>query len=317
MEARDDMSSLTIDKFRMKAEELGCLCYTDKTLSSCTTFGTGGRITLLTDLCGTDAARVLFPLVESSELPYYILGKGSNIIADDRDSGLIVLRTGKLMSDIAVNGNEITCQAGATLSAVSSAARDNSLTGFEFAYGIPGNVGGAVFMNAGAYGGEIKDCIIRAEAVDKKGNVITLSSDDMELGYRHSIFMKKDFIITKAVFGLNGGNKDEITAKMDELTVKRREKQPLEYRSAGSTFKRPEGAFAAALIEQCGLKGYSCGDAQVSEKHSGFVINKGTASFEDVMAVINHVRRTVKEKTGYVLECEPEIITERTDIWDI
>ncbi|MGN1090712.1 MAG: UDP-N-acetylmuramate dehydrogenase [Huintestinicola sp.] len=308
---------MTIDEFRKKAEELGCLCYTDKTLSGCTTFGTGGRIALLTDLCGTDAAKVLFPLLEYSGLPYYILGKGSNIIADDRDSGLIVLRTGKLMSDITVDGEEISCQSGATLSAVSAAARDNSLTGFEFAYGIPGNVGGAVFMNAGAYGGEIKDCIVWAEAVDKKGNVITISRDDMELGYRHSIFMKKDFIITKAVFRLNRGNKADITAKMDELTAKRREKQPLEYRSAGSTFKRPEGAFAAALIEQCGLKGYSCGDAQVSEKHSGFVINKGTASFEDAMAVINHVRRTVKEKTGYVLECEPEIITERTDIWDI
>lgn len=317
MKARDDMSSLTIDEFRRKAEELGCLCYAGKTLSSCTSFGTGGRVALLTDLCGTDAARVLFPMLECSGLPYYILGKGSNIIADDRDSGLIVLRTGKLMSEISIDSEEMTCQAGAALSAVSAAARDNSLTGFEFAYGIPGNVGGAVFMNAGAYGGEIKDCIVYAEAVDKKGNVITLSRDDMELGYRHSVFMKKDCIITKAVFMLNKGSRDEITAKMDELTAKRRDKQPLEYRSAGSTFKRPQGAFAAALIEQCGLKGYSCGDAQVSQKHSGFVINKGNATFEDAMAVINHVRRTVREKTGYILECEPEIITERKDIWDI
>ena len=179
----------------------------------------------------------------------------------------------------------------------------------DFAYAIPGSIGGAVYMNAGAYGGEIKDVIEYAKAVDNNGKVHKFTAEEMDFGYRKSIFVKNKFIVTEAAFLLKKGDSDEIREKMNDLTAKRKEKQPLEFRSAGSTFKRPQGTFAALLIEQCGLKGYTSGDAQVSEKHSGFVINRGNASFADVMAVIDHVKQTVFEKTGIMLECEPEIIS--------
>ena len=302
-----------IDAVKNAADELGCR-YTENTpLCSYTTFSTGGKCPLMIELNGAASASRLTRLMKEKSIPYYVIGKGSNLIADDRDIDMIFLHTGKDMSDITQDGNRLICGAGASLAAISARARDLSLTGLEFAHGIPGNAGGAVFMNAGAYGGEIKDVIVCAEAVDREGNIITLSKEEMALGYRHSIFKENGFIITKAVFELEKGVKEDISAKMAELAAMRKEKQPLEFRSAGSTFKRPQGAFAAALIEQCGLKGYCVGDAQVSEKHSGFVINKGHASFEDIMAVIAHVRRVVEEQTGYILECEPEIISTRSD----
>lgn len=301
-----------LSQIEKAADEAGCRFFRDKTFSMVTTFGTGGSIPLLIELNGSASVSRLVPFIRDAGARYYVIGNGSNIIADDCPSDLVVLRAGRDMSDITVEGTTIRCGAGISLGSVSAAARDNSLTGMEFANGIPGNAGGALFMNAGAYGGEMKDVIVSAEAVDSDGNVRTFTRDEMELSYRHSIFMKNRYIITRLELSLAAGDKDQITQRMNELTAKRREKQPLEYRSAGSTFKRPEGAFAAALIEQCGLKGYTCGGAQVSEKHSGFVINRGDASFDDVMAVISHVQQVVKEKTGYSLECEPEIITKRS-----
>lgn len=290
------------------AEELGCNTVSNGRLSSYTTFGIGGSFPLLIEANGAETLSKLIPMMRNENIPFYVIGRGSNLLAADSDLDMVFIHIGRDMAEIAVDGGKLSCGAGASLSAVCTAARDHSLAGLEFAYGIPASVGGAVFMNAGAYGGEIKDIIVSAEAVDMNGKIIIFTPAEMDMSYRHSIFSKGGYIITKAEFELQKGNVSEITEKMNTLTAKRREKQPLEYRSAGSTFKRPQGAFAAALIEQCGLKGYTVGGAQVSMKHSGFVINTGNATFEDVMAVVEHVKKTVYEQTGFTLECEPEII---------
>ena len=213
------------------------------------------------------------------------------------------------MAEIAVNGNIVTAGAGASLISVCKRALDNSLAGMEFAYGIPGTVGGGVYMNAGAYGGEIKDILKYAEAVDREtGEVRRFTAQEAQLSYRKSIFMDNGYIITSAVFELSQGDPAEIKAKMNELMEKRISKQPLDFPSAGSTFKRPEGSFASLLIDQCGLKGLSVGGAQVSTKHSGFVINTGNATSADIFALIEKVKEIVFEKTGYRLECEPVIL---------
>lgn len=299
------MTSEQINKIKSVAESCGCKCSENEPLSRYTTFGIGGKCPLMIEINGEECLKKLLPMMD---MPFYVIGKGSNLLVSDRDIDMIFLHMGKDNSDISLNGNVLTCKSGAALSAVSSFARDNSLTGLEFAYGIPGNIGGAIFMNAGAYGGEMKDVVQSVRAVDYQGNVCEFSADELDFSYRHSKFSGGGYVITEARLALSQGDKEEIAAKMAELTAKRKEKQPLEYRSAGSTFKRPQGTFAALLIEQCGLKGYSCGAAQVSEKHSGFVINKGGASFADVMSVIGHVKETVYAKTGIMLECEPEII---------
>ncbi|MCM1525543.1 MAG: UDP-N-acetylmuramate dehydrogenase [Ruminococcus sp.] len=302
-----------IERVKRAAAECGCEILENTELKRHTTFGIGGTCPLLAEINGADALKNILKALAESGTPYYIIGRGSNLLVSDGDIDMVFLRIGKDCADVSAEEAggrfRVICGAGAPLSAVSAFARDNGLTGMEFAYGIPGSVGGAVYMNAGAYGSEIKDIIEYVLASDKNGNIHVFNAEDMDMGYRKSVFASNKFIVIKAAFLLKKGNKEDIAAKMRELTEKRKEKQPLEYRSAGSTFKRPEGTFAALLIEQCGLKGYSCGDAQVSEKHSGFVINKGNASFADVMAVIDHVRQTVYSRTGIMLECEPEIIS--------
>ena len=213
-------------------------------------------------------------------------------------------------SPASVSGNTITAWAGASLQRVCVLARDNSLAGLEFAYGIPGSVGGALFMNAGAYGGEMKDVVTSCRYIGADGGIHEMQAADMQLAYRSSIFSNGNYVITSVTMELRSGDKAEITARMDELMQRRRDKQPLNYPSCGSTFKRPEGYFAAALIEECGLKGFSIGGAQVSDKHSGFVINRDNATFEDVMALVSEVRRVVLEKKGVELECEMLILGE-------
>ncbi|MDE5992703.1 MAG: UDP-N-acetylmuramate dehydrogenase, partial [Oscillospiraceae bacterium] len=188
---------------------------------------------------------------------------------------------------------------------------ENSLSDLEFAYGIPGTLGGAVFMNAGAYGGEMKDVIVSVRAMDRSGNIKEYDAEKLDFSYRHSRFSESGEIVLSADIRLTNGDKDKIKADMEAVLEKRRSKQPLEYPSAGSTFKRPEGSYASLLIEQCGLKGVHVGDAEVSTKHSGFIINKGNANFSQLMELIQIVKDTVKEKTGYVLECEPLIITDK------
>lgn len=239
------------------------------------------------------------------EIPYFILGNGSNLLVSDGGiEGAVISLAG--INGISAEGEKITCGAGAMLSSVCLKALSLSLTGLEFAYGIPGTAGGALYMNAGAYGGQMADVIESAECLTASGEIKTLKKEDMRLGYRSSVFKKGGLIIISLTLALKKGDKVEIKAEMDELLNRRKQKQPLEYPSAGSTFKRPEGYFAGALIEKNGLKGLSVGGAQVSEKHAGFVINRGGATAADVKALIGKIQKKVFENDGVMLE--PEVI---------
>lgn len=239
------------------------------------------------------------------EIPYFILGNGSNLLVSDGGiEGAVISLAG--INGISAEGEKITCGAGAMLSSVCLKALSLSLTGLEFAYGIPGTAGGALYMNAGAYGGQMADVIESAECLTASGEIKNLKKEDMRLGYRSSVFKKGGLIIISLTLALKKGDKAEIKAEMDELLNRRKQKQPLEYPSAGSTFKRPEGYFAGALIEKNGLKGLFVGGAQVSEKHAGFVINRGGATAADVKALIGKIQKKVFENDGVMLE--PEVI---------
>ena len=244
-------------------------------------------------------------------IPYYVMGNGSNLLVDDQGFRGVVIQLCKNMCEIKVEDTVITAYCGALLSKISNTALEYALTGFEFAQGIPGTLGGAVAMNAGAYGGEIRDVIISAELMDSKGCIITLSKEELALGYRTSIVQTNHYIVLKAVLGLQKGQKDIIAATMKDLAGRRRDKQPLEFPSAGSTFKRPEGHFAGKLIMDAGLKGYQIGGAKVSEKHCGFVVSDGTATFEDVKNLIEYIQLTVKEKFNVYLHPEVKIISSK------
>ncbi len=239
-----------------------------------------------------------------SEIPYMIVGNGSNLLISDDGIRGAVIHIGSGLCKISVNNDIITCESGAKLSSLCQFAYEHSLSGLEFAYGIPGSVGGAVYMNAGAYGGEIKDVILSASYYDEKKGFCECLRNDMELSYRHSIFSEKNLCITEASFLLHQASKDDIKEKMNELMARRKEKQPLNLPSAGSTFKRPPGHYASALIEQCGLKGSRIGGACVSEKHSGFVVNDGDATCDDVKRLIEFIKQRVYKETGVMLECE-------------
>ncbi len=240
-----------------------------------------------------------------SKLPYFILGKGSNLLVSDKGIERIVINLSSL-SEIIVSGDEIKVGAGAALNAVCTKAMMEELTGLEFAFGIPGGVGGALYMNAGAYGGEMSQVVKEAEYITVDGKRGTISLEDMKLGYRTSIFKNSNMIITSVTFALSKGEKEEIKNKMEDYMGRRKSKQPLEYPSAGSTFKRPEGYFAGALIEKNNLKGKRIGGAMVSEKHAGFVINYDNASASDVKELMKYVSDTVLEADGVLLE--PEVI---------
>lgn len=243
------------------------------------------------------------------DLPYYILGKGSNVLFADEGYSGVIIEIGAGMEKVERIGDTgIRAQAGVSLSALAAFAAREGLSGLEFAAGIPGTLGGAVTMNAGAYGGEMKDVIVSAKVMDEEGIVRKLSCEELELGYRTSIVQKKQLVVLEAEFLLNPGTTEEIQNTMKELNAKRREKQPLEYPSAGSTFKRPEGYFAGKLIEDAGLRGYRVGDAQVSEKHCGFVVNRGNATCAEVLQLIEEVQKKVKEQFGVQLEPEVRII---------
>lgn len=240
--------------------------------------------------------------VENSR--FIIVGNCSNIVFPDEGYDGTVIFTNKIKG-INIDGTRLTALCGEKLTSVSSAAAEASLSGLEFAYGIPGTVGGGVFMNAGAYGGEIKDCLSTVKVLDLNGDISVLPADALELGYRKSIFMEKNMFVLEATFELSRGDKDEIKQKNNENMQKRISKQPLDMPSCGSAFKRPEGHYAGALIEQCGLKGYSIGGAMVSEKHAGFIVNSGNATSADIEALIQHIQKTVADNTG--VELTPEI----------
>ena len=293
------------------AENLGAKIEFNAPMKKYTTFKCGGNASLLITPDSVDVLGKIISFCDSKNIKPLIIGNGSNLLVTDNGIDGVVIKIGSQMSKIELlDETTIYCEAGASLKSLCMFALENSLSGLEFAYGIPGNVGGAVYMNAGAYGGEMKDVLYSVTHIDDKGNAGELSKDKLDLGYRYSAYTKNGYTITSAVLKLVKADKSEIKAAMDDKLQRRKDKQPLEYPSAGSTFKRPEGYFAGALIEESGLKGYTVGGAQVSEKHAGFVINKGGATSSDVITLIHNVQSIVKEKFGVTLETEVKIIGE-------
>ena len=274
-----------------------------------TTFRVGGPADVLVQPDETALAAIL-ALCRQNHVPYSFIGNGSNLLVGDKGIRGVVIEMTDPMGNIEVDGTKITAQAGAMLSKIANTAASNGLGGMEFAAGIPGSVGGAVVMNAGAYGGEMKDIIEKVYVLDENGAQLELDRDALDFGYRHSCIPKKKYIVTKVVLDLVPRDEAEIRSEMKELNEKRAEKQPLQYPSAGSTFKRPEGYFAGKLIMDAGLRGYQVGGAQVSEKHCGFVINKGDATAADICQLMRDVSDKVQAQFGVVLEPEVKMIGE-------
>lgn len=274
-------------------------------MSRHTTFKIGGNADIFVKVKNEDELKTVLSLTKEFDLSLFVLGKGSNLLVSDKGIEGVVINLDGLDS-VTVDGDTVTCGAGASLRAVCMSAQKAGLSGLEFAYGIPGTVGGALYMNAGAYGGEMSQVVVSATALDRDGNKKLFNPEQMKLGYRTSAFKSTDLIITSVTLKLKQGKAYEIKAAMDDFFSRRRDKQPLEYPSAGSTFKRPEGYFAGALIEKNNLKGASVGGAQVSKKHAGFVINTGNATCEDVVSLIKKVKDTVKQADG--VDLEPEVI---------
>lgn len=272
-----------------------------------TTFKAGGYARYFAVPDSIDKLSVLISVLKENNAEYLIMGNGSNMLVSDKGYDGVVVNIGKKLSAVTVDGERITAQAGALLSSIASAALANSLEGFEFASGIPGSLGGAVAMNAGAYGGEMKDVILKTEYIDADGCMRTVIGDEHNFGYRRSRFENGEVILS-SVIELKRGNRDAVKSLMDELNSKRREKQPLNLPSAGSTFKRPEGYFAAKLIDDAGLRGYRVGGACVSDKHCGFIVNTDGASSSDIYELIKHVRKTVYDKFNVYLETEVKLI---------
>lgn len=270
-----------------------------------TTFRAGGPADYFAVPTEEEEIRGIIRLCKREHVPYYVIGNGSNLLVGDKGYRGVIIQVYRQMNLINIEGNILTAQAGASLAMTASEALNAGLAGFEFAAGIPGTLGGAVVMNAGAYGGEIKDVLLSARVLTKEGEILTLTKEELKFGYRRSIIAEKEYIVLGASIGLEPGNKEEIRARMNELRNRRVSKQPLEYPSAGSTFKRPEGSFAGKLIQDAGLKGFTVGGAQVSEKHSGFVINTGDATAADIRELIRQVREKVKADSG--IELEPEV----------
>ena len=300
---------IDIDKLTELCEELGCRITPECQLREYITFRFGGPCRALISVNSAESAAALLKYLEDNSVKYGIIGRGSNIIASDDGFDGIILLFGSDFADITIDGNIMRCEAGALLASACVHAQQAGLKGMENLFGIPGTVGGALYMNAGAYGSEIKDIVISAEYIGEDCKLHTISKDEMELSYRHSVFAENRGIITSVTLSLTEGDPAEIKKAMTECMAKRSSKQPLDYPSAGSTFKRPEGSYASLLIDQCGLKGMTCGGAMVSEKHSGFVINKGYATCADVLELCEKVKKVVKEKTGFQLELEPVILS--------
>ena len=293
---------MSLETVASKALSLGYVVREKEPMSLHTTFRIGGPADCFIECSDVEKLPTLLTELKVQNVPFWVVGKGSNLLISDEGLKGAVLY---ICDDkVTVNGNTVTARAGAKLSSVCNAAKESSLSGLEFAFGIPGSVGGAVYMNAGAYGGEIKQCITSCTSITLDGKIKRYNADEMMLGYRTSAFKQNNEIILEATFELMSDKKQDVLARMDDFLTRRKDKQPLEYPSAGSTFKRPEGYFAGALVEQSGLKGFSVGGAEVSEKHAGFVINKNNATCEDVLNLIKHIQSTVKTNFGVDLETE-------------
>ena len=297
-----------MERFKRKLLQAGIPFKENEPLAAHCTFKIGGPAEVFVlpeteqQLCAAVA------LCKEQAVRYYLLGNGSNILFADAGYRGAVIDTTAMKTELTIDGTQVTAGAGLRLSALCTAALENSLAGLEFAYGIPGTVGGAVYMNAGAYGGEVKDVLTAVRYLTAEGETVEAPAAELDLSYRHSVFEENGGCILSASFRLEQGDPAAIKARMNELMAKRVEKQPLDKPSAGSTFKRPAGAFAAALIDQCGLRGYRHGGAAVSDKHCGFVVNLGGATCADVLALCDEVRAIVKEKTGYDLEKEIRVV---------
>lgn len=284
--------------------------FTDEPMSGHTTFRIGGPADYFLVPGSREELAGVLKICREEALPFFILGNGSNLLVSDSGYRGVVIQMYRNQSEIRVEENRICAQAGALLSAIAAAAKNASLTGFEFAGGIPGTLGGAVVMNAGAYGGELKDVLLEATVMTMEGEIRTIPAEKLEMGYRTSLVKTAGYLVLEAVIALEKGDPEAIKSRMRELNEKRTSKQPLEYPSAGSTFKRPEGYFAGKLIMDSGLRGYRVGGAQVSEKHCGFVINAGNATAKDVRTLMQNVSDIVFEKYGVRLEPEVKFLGE-------
>lgn len=293
----------------MLFSKLNCIVRYDEPLKNHTTFKIGGNCIALIEPREVSDIVETIKICRENSIKFFVIGNGSNLLIPDEGYNGVIIKLKSEFSTIQVEGEYLIVNSGAKLSEVYTVAYENSLTGFEFASGIPGTIGGAIYMNAGAYGGEMKDIVESVEVLDLDNfELKELKNEDLDFSYRKSIIQRKNYIVTTIKLKLQKGNKKEINAVYEDLRDRRNSKQPLNFGSAGSTFKRPEGHFASKLIEDAGLKGYHINDAWVSEKHSGFIVNKGNASFKEVMELIEYVQNVVFEKFGVKLETEVRIL---------
>lgn len=291
------------------SKEIECEVKKDVPMKMYTSFRTGGNAAIMICPKSENALYEVVEICKKNDIRPFILGNGTNLLVSDKGIDNVVIHIGKGFDKIElIDETTVRCESGCSLMKLCRFALENGLTGLEFAYGIPGTVGGAMYMNAGAYDGEMKDVAVSCDYITFDGEKGTLSADEMDLTYRHSAFCDSDKIIVSALFKLEKGSRTEIENKMNELMARRKDKQPIEYPSAGSTFKRPTGYFAGKLIEECGLRGKSIGGAQVSEKHCGFIINKNNATSADIMDLIEFVRDEVLEQKGIMLETEVKLV---------
>ncbi len=287
------------------ADSLACTVSYQEPMQSHTTFKIGGPSDLFVKVQNQNALSGLLKAADEMQVRWQVIGKGSNLLVDDQGiRGMVLELSGEFSQIQRVGENQILCGAAVSLAALCWFAQKEGLTGLEFAYGIPGTVGGAVFMNAGAYGSEMKNVLLSGTHMTADGTLVTLTRDEMDLSYRHSTYQGRQVVIVSALLQLTPGRPDEIRRRMEDILQRRKDKQPLEQPSAGSVFKRPQGHFAGTLIEQCGLKGRTVGGAMVSPKHAGFIVNTGGATCRDVLDLIAVIQQTVKKETGVSLECE-------------
>lgn len=305
------LTQTTLQELKTELESVGILVKVQEPLYLHNTFKIGGKADLFIQPTTVEQLAKGISIIHKADVPFYILGNGSNVLFADAGFAGVIVHINKQLSEIHVKDNTIIAQAGASLKQACVVAQQEGLSGMEFAYGIPGTVGGALYMNAGAYGGEMSFIVSGASCIDHQGQIHHLSAKELQLGYRTSCFHQNKWCILEVEFKLHAGNSEEILAKMQDYMTRRKTKQPLDKPSAGSAFKRPEGAYASALIDQCGLKGYCVGGAAISEKHAGFIVNLGNATCSDVLAVANNVSEIVKEKTGFVLEKEIRVVGEQ------
>ena len=294
-----------LEQAAAKLREIGCEVLENEPMKRHTSFKIGGEADLLVTVNTKEQLAQALGYIRETDIPLMFMGNGTNMLVSDKGIRGIVLKLGGEFCEISLEDeNTIRCGAGALLVTVCRFALENSLTGLEFAYGIPGSVGGAAFMNAGAYGGETKDVAVSCECITKDGEYITVENEDCDFAYRHSRFSDSGELVTEVTFRLEKGDAEKIREQMDDIMGRRKDKQPIELPSAGSVFKRPVGYFAGGLIQECGLKGHTVGGAQVSMKHAGFIVNIGDATCNDVLELIAYIQKTVLDEKGVQLECE-------------